>query len=77
MATFSTSGVEYGKVCGRIIGGGPGAPDAFRELGLAAPTVVDGIRMVDGLTIVHSSPIQHIWTLAAAWSRSRQCCLPL
>ena len=68
MATFPTGGVEYGKVCGRIIGGATGTPNAFQDLGAANPTVIDDIRLVDGLTITHSAPIQHIWTLAAARS---------
>ena len=67
-ATFSTGGVEYNKVCGRIIADASGNGDA-NAFGLngAATTVVDGIRLVDGVTITHfSSPIQHIWTLAAS-----------
>ena len=62
-ATFSTGGIEYGKVCGRIIGAATGTPDTF-----FGSTPVDGIGLVDGLTITHSTPIQHIWTLAAAES---------
>ena len=27
--------------------------------------MVDGISLIDGLTITHSTPVQHIWTLGA------------
>ena len=67
VATFSTNGVEYGKVCGQIIGAATGNPDAFRELGAPGPTVAaNGVRLIDGVTITYSSEIQHIWTLSAA-----------
>ena len=68
-ATFSTGGVEYGKVCGRIIAEvvGNGDANAFGLNGPDGNTVMDDIRLVDGVTITHfSSPIQHIWTLAAS-----------
>ena len=63
VATFLT-GVEYGKVCGRIIGFAAGTPDSFNAHGAATET--DGISLIDGVTITHSSPIQHIWTLSAS-----------
>ena len=71
VATFPT-GVEYGKVCGKIIATAIGDPNSFLVEGAANPTVTDGIRLVDGITITHSSPIQHIWTLSAAQSTDPQ-----
>ena len=66
MSTFSTGGIEYSKVCGRIIGAAFRRPDSFRLTRPADTTVTDGIRLIDGVTITHSMPIQHIWTLSAA-----------
>ena len=66
VATFTTGGVEYGKVCGRIIGAATASPDGFAVVGPPEPTETDGITLVDGVTLTHSSPIQHIWTLSAA-----------
>ena len=63
VATFRTV-VEYGKVCGRIIGDTIGFPDSFN--GGSAATATDGIRLIDGVTITHSSPIQHIWTFSGS-----------
>ena len=68
VATIPTGGVEYSKVCGRIIATATGSPDGFAVVGPPGPTERDGVTLVDGVTITHSSPIQHIWTLSAATS---------
>ncbi len=61
--TFSTHGVMYQKVCGRIIGYQFDSPDAFGRRG--ATTIDD--NYVDGISITHGlNPRKHIWTLAAA-----------
>ncbi len=61
--TFSTHGVSYQKVCGRIIGYQYDSTDAFGQRGT---TTIDG-NYVDGISITHGlNPRQHIWTLAAA-----------
>ena len=65
LATFPTGGLEYSKVCGQIIGRGVVETlDSFNSL--TSFTTVDGIPLVDGVTVTNSSPIQHIWTLAAS-----------
>ena len=65
LAVFPTGGLEYSKVCGRIIGSAvTGSLDSFRTV--SAATTLNGIPLVDGVTVTHSSPIQHIWTLAAS-----------
>ena len=64
LATFPTGGLEYRRVCGQIIGRGVTETlDGF--LTVSESTTLDGIPLVDGVTLTHSSPIQHIWTLAA------------
>ena len=57
--TFSTE-MSYTRVCGRARGYQKGTPDAF------APTTDDiGSYYVEGLSITHGTPRQHIWTYAA------------
>ena len=56
---FITPGVDYSSVCGRVIGYQYGAPEAF------IGTSVDS-RYVDGVSLTHGDPRQHIWTFAAA-----------
>ena len=56
---FISPGVEYSSVCGRVIGYQYGAPEAF------IGTSVDS-RYVDGVSLTHGDPRQHIWTFAAA-----------
>ena len=72
VATFSTGGFLYNKVCGRITGRSTEVTAGFADLSSISPassdpttTQVDDIVLVDGITLTHSSPIQHIWTFAA------------
>ena len=65
--TFSTNGVSYSQVCGRVIGYQYGIPFAFHLLE-GHPLIDD--PYVDGISITHESPYygrQHIWTLAAGY----------
>ena len=55
---FSTGGYEYTEVCGRITGYQYASPD-----GLAVPGTDIDTAYVDGVSITHGSPRQHIWTL--------------
>ena len=59
---YSTSGVSYQRVCGRASGYQKGTPDAFQH-GFVHNQNIDGYY-VDGLSITHGSPRQHIWTYA-------------
>ena len=63
VATFPT-GIEYGTACGRIIADATGDPESFNAGD--ADTETDGISLIDGITITHSTPIQHIWTFSAS-----------
>ena len=51
---------EYRRVCGRAIARVVTSPDAFQTFGPR-----DDENYVDGLSVTHSSPRQHIWTFAA------------
>ena len=56
---FSSSGIEYSQVCGKVIGYQIGYPDA------AATSTRDNINTyyVDGVSLTHGNPREHIWTL--------------
>ena len=69
---FSTNGVSYQHVCGRAKGYQKGGPDAFSQSSLSIDTYY-----VDGLSITHGNPRQHIWTYAAGYTdagSSYSCC---
>ena len=59
--TFSTNGISYSQVCGRVIGYQYGHTDAIDS------TLTIDSYYVDGISITRGSPRQHIWTLAAAY----------
>ena len=64
--TFTTYGVQYRQVCGRVRGYQFGSPDGFEKLRFCpAPCTIDS-SYVDGVSITHgASPRKHIWTYAA------------
>ena len=70
--TFTTYGVQYQQVCGRVRGYQFGSPDAFNCNDLrSCPTNID-VPYVDGVSITHgASPREHIWTYAAAHDGNR------
>ena len=61
-AVFSTSGIMYSKVCGRITAYQLGATEAFTTNETA--TLAD--PYVDGVSITYGGNAEHIWTFAAA-----------
>ena len=67
---FPTNGVSYQHVCGRARGYQKGSPDAF-DNGRSIDSTY-----VDGLSITHGHPRQHIWTYAAGLTDSLDysCC---
>ena len=66
---FSTSGVEYTKVCGKVIAYQFRTTDAFGN-GRAANPTIDS-NYVDGVSLTHGyTPRNHIWTFAAAIDES-------
>ena len=60
--TYSTFGMNYSHVCGRVIGYQSRVPDAF-----ANPSQTIEGYYVDGVSLTHGPPgsRQHIWTFAA------------
>ena len=62
--TFTTNGIRYQQVCGRVRGYRYRTTDGFNVF-CPAPCTVDNIY-VDGVSITHGvSPRKHIWTYAA------------
>ena len=62
--TFSSHGLQYSRVCGKIIGYQFGLTDAFDPYYKNNRQSIDDI-FVDGIVLTHGSPRTHIWTFAA------------
>ena len=58
---FSTSGVEYTKVCGKILAYQFSTTDSFN----AGSDDIEG-TYTDGVSLTYGDPRNHIWTFAAA-----------
>ena len=58
-ATFNLNGILYSRVCGRIKAYQFGTPEAFH-----LTQDIDSVY-VDGISLTHGNPRQHIWTFAA------------
>ena len=67
-AFFSTQGIQYSKVCGRVRGYQYSSPNAFFWYSRNPQTLTINDNYVDGaiLTYNSNSGRNHIWTLAAA-----------
>ena len=73
--TFTTYGVQYQQVCGRVKGYQFRSPDGFeRWTHCPLPCAIDD-PYVDGVSITHgASPRKHIWTYAAGhYANSPSC----
>ena len=58
---YTTGSGQYNQVCGRIIGYQIGHPNSFTY----SPGRSINTNYVDGISVTHGSPRQHIWTFAA------------
>ena len=59
---FSSQGVEYSKVCGRVIAYQFGTPSGFYNPRL--PSIIDNVY-IEGVSITHGSSLKkHIWSFA-------------
>ena len=65
---FDVYGIGYSKVCGRIRGYQYGSTNAFEQLGDSNQGI--DTYYVDGISLTHGLPRQHIWTFVSANSRS-------
>ena len=61
---YSTKGVCYSEVCGRVYGYQYGSPDAYAVHGgnTGIQTRIDA-AYIDGVSITHGTPRKHIWSL--------------
>ena len=59
--TFPVNGIEYSRVCGRIVAYQIGTPSGFAY----EDGGTDGYY-VAGISLTHGQPRQHIWTLGNA-----------
>ena len=62
---FPVEGVQYSRVCGKIIGYQQKSPDAFYPYINGGQTTIDSYY-VDGISLTHGSPRKHVWTFVAA-----------
>ena len=84
---FPTNGVQYSRVCGRIIGYQYGRPEAFQFAQNTQRRITletnRALNYVDGVSITYGypGPRKHIWTFAGGQSEdpsdsSREQCCP-
>ena len=62
--TFAIQGIEYSRVCGKIIAYQYASTDSFKDIFRSGTTIND--NYVDGISLTYGSPRAHIWTFAAA-----------
>ena len=68
--SFPSHGLPYTKVCGRARGYQFGTTDAFLiYYFLGASEVNLNTHYVDGLSLTHGTPRNHIWTFAAGYTK--------
>ena len=66
--TFPVNFLSYSKVCGKIRAYQVGSTDSFGDLGPGGSHRSDDINTnyLEGVSLTHGSPRQHIWSFAAA-----------
>ena len=65
--TFTSHGLQYSRVCGKIIGIQYKSTDAFQKY-IDNGGSID-TYFVDGVVLTHGSPRKHIWTFAAGYNQ--------
>ena len=61
---FPSNGISYSQVCGRVVGYQHGSPDAVdNTIGVNHDNI--NSYYVDGVSLTHGFPRQHIWTFMA------------
>ena len=66
--TFSSHGLQYSRVCGKIIGYQFGRTDAFHTYISNQESSIN-TYFVDGVVLTHGEPRSHIWTFAAGYNQ--------
>lgn len=62
---YNTRGVSYTQICGRVIGYQFCIPEAFASFNNNQSLTIND-AYVDGVSITHGSPREHVWTFAIA-----------
>ena len=70
--TFPTHGLSYSKVCGQVYGYNKDSTDGFYRHSYCPDCTIEK-QYVDGVSITHGHPRQHIWSLAAAAYNEQYC----
>ena len=68
---FPSNGISYSEVCGRVFGHSYNSPDAVNTEHGSNNNNING-DYVDGVSITHGYPRQHVWTLMATGADSLQ-----
>ena len=68
---YTSYGIPYSRVCGRIIAYQFGHPNGFRAFNHGLQTL--DVAYVDGISVTYGHPRNHIWTFAAT-RESRGTC---
>ena len=74
---FSTNDIPYNKVCGKVIAYQEGSPDAqCPYTGRQTDRLIHTIEEVylDGVSITHGTPRQHIWSFIASIAENFNDC---
>ena len=61
--TFTSHGMSYSQICGRVLGYQYKSPDASVSSNINS-------HYVDGVSLTRGSPRQHVWTFINGWSDS-------
>ena len=67
---YSISNIGYSSVCGRIRAHQVGSTNAFHQYYINQGTTTINSIYVDGVSLTHGNPREHIWTFAAALDRN-------
>lgn len=65
--TYSTSNMNYNKVCGQVSGYQKGCTDAFYPAAYLKKKSINDVY-VDGISITLGNPCKHVWTYATGLS---------
>ena len=69
LATFPVRGGEYSRICGRMRAYQWGSPDGFKRHPSTLDSTIDN-AYIDGVSVTHGTPRNHIWTFVAGISES-------
>ena len=64
---YPSNGISYSQICGRVVGYQYGTPDGIFNHNI-------NTNYVDGVSITHGSPRQHVWTLICGWNEKFGSC---